>query len=52
MPAAACFGFGLDSYGAWGKRAEEIVDMLAELAPVWDCGVRPMSNGEERRREG
>jgi hypothetical protein len=27
--AAAFFGFGLESYGAWGKRAEEFVGMLA-----------------------
>jgi hypothetical protein len=31
---APIFGLGLDSYGAWGKRAEEFVVMLAELAPL------------------
>jgi hypothetical protein len=52
MPAASFFGFGLDSYGAWGKRAEEFVGMLAELAPVGGRGGRPMSNGEETAARG
>jgi hypothetical protein len=26
MPAASFFGFGLDTYGAWSRRAEEFVD--------------------------
>jgi hypothetical protein len=54
MQATSFFGFGLDTYGAWGKRAEEFVRLMAELAPVGHGGRggRPMSMVRNRRRGG
>jgi hypothetical protein len=34
MQATSFFGFGLDTYGAWDKRAEEFVELMVELAPM------------------
>jgi hypothetical protein len=52
MQATSFFGFGLDTYGAWGKRAEEYVELMAELAPVGGRGGRLMSKGEETAARG
>jgi hypothetical protein len=50
MQEALFFGFGVDTYGAWGRRAEEFVELMADLAPVEGRGAR--CRMERKRRRG